>query len=1062
MSLIPTSSGVLGMIAKASPSEAQMLVEIGLFEVMGDLIDNNYVELQSDLVDIAKAELVAANKEARRIAKADMEAGIEVDPQIFDTLEEIAKSLDDFSKGIGDWFREDKVRRDAKGRFARINTGNNKQARHNMREMRRAGLLNDDDNVQFKRKDGKRVSEKYNETFRSDLRDGFLEFDESNVPRNNKRPEQAAMFDVMRSFTDTGSAARLSGKLSDDQGRFNDQKAMSAARNMTRPTDGTDRRAYRQMQTVGSALRQTTTPGSTTNLVATFAEMTGRMGPEAEDILGPGIRRTAYRYRGVERRPDKKLHESNAIAAQIGDDIDAKMAGTGNFRGAKAAITREILAEMPELSRPGNAGQAVNLYSERLTVPQKVALRAIQEGGSETTPDQIAMKIQGDTAVAGLIGGIAGTKSVLATLPELELSIASGELPPSQGVIINADGRMVTQAHGQRGDHYLPFNLKNLKALQGGQYARTRAMGGPSSEDIYTGLVAGARKLQVVSNTGVFTVDFDPDLRGIRRYSDKARQMVSRYEKLIETVDNNATGSRSLMEQDLSPQIQEEIKQKAWQASGGDEARYKANRKSLTEQAIFEQGLGMTEDGESRLTAARNSAERALKTKSEFANLTNEAREDVRNELINQYLEENEQGAGYLTLNGEGYNRALKTLAQEFPYFISNVEYTPLKEWTRNRGISGEELPSAGLRRRRDAGYKSPAAVESMLANKPRGAKGSQTAPQEEAAAEPSGAVARSTSSASSSVSGDSKSKRPELVKYHVAAKARDSLSPMAIMLMEAEPGAIVTDEDINNGALEKKPFSTRLHYKVKGAGSRQEALQVLTNELMSASKSDRDLLKRYLNNEIAKFQDVDEEKEIEAPMKAINEIADALVPYTSSSDDLHEPDPTDLRPPRIKGAPDPTRSSSKEILAETQSLIIQHPALKDVFEMALSDPEWAPEAIQDIYRNSSGQLDDDDINEVKAINTVWAYSAALSAAKKLEGIIPDEGVVKPGKSQGPLGGQGNVTKSAFRPLSTRPRAESSSLRRVRKSERAPWTPPSSVAKNYQSNLAHRIESLLG
>ena len=70
------------------------------------------------------------------------------------------------------------------------------------------------------------------------------------------------------------------------------------------------------------------------------------------------------------------------------------------------------------------------------------------------------------------------------------LQLASGNTPPSEGVIINANGQIVTQAVGYGDDHYLPFNLKNLKALKGGEYIRTRSVGGLTSEDIYTGLIS--------------------------------------------------------------------------------------------------------------------------------------------------------------------------------------------------------------------------------------------------------------------------------------------------------------------------------------------------------------------------------------------------------------------------------------------------------------------------------------------------------------------------------------------------------------------------------------------
>src|SRR5207342_236966 len=70
----------------------------------------------------------------------------------------------------------------------------------------------------------------------------------------------------------------------------------------------------------------------------------------------------------------------------------------------------------------------------------------------------------------------------------------------------------------------------------GGQYVRTRAAGGLTTEDLYTGLLTGARQVQVISNSGVFTVEFDPDVRGGRRYTDKALRMINRYGKILETI----------------------------------------------------------------------------------------------------------------------------------------------------------------------------------------------------------------------------------------------------------------------------------------------------------------------------------------------------------------------------------------------------------------------------------------------------------------------------------------------------------------------------------------------
>ena len=74
---------------------------------------------------------------------------------------------------------------------------------------------------------------------------------------------------------------------------------------------------------------------------------------------------------------------------------------------------------------------------------------------------------------------------------------------------------------------------------------RTRAAGGPSTEDIYTGLMSGVRQIQVASNSGVFTVEFDPDFRGSRRYNDKAKRMVERYGSILESVGSNQLYDRT-------------------------------------------------------------------------------------------------------------------------------------------------------------------------------------------------------------------------------------------------------------------------------------------------------------------------------------------------------------------------------------------------------------------------------------------------------------------------------------------------------------------------------------
>ena len=63
-------------------------------------------------------------------------------------------------------------------------------------------------------------------------------------------------------------------------------------------------------------------------------------------------------------------------------------------------------------------------------------------------------------------------------------------------------------------------------------------MGGLTSEDIYTGLISGARRVTVVSRSGTFTMEFQPDFRGGRRHNDKARRMTRRYEQILDAVQS--------------------------------------------------------------------------------------------------------------------------------------------------------------------------------------------------------------------------------------------------------------------------------------------------------------------------------------------------------------------------------------------------------------------------------------------------------------------------------------------------------------------------------------------
>lgn len=235
-------------------------------------------------------------------------------------------------------------------------------------------------------------------------------------------------------------------------------------------------------------------------LVATqLGNWVGTHGPEAEKVLGPGTRKAAYRFRGVEKRPDPKL---------------------------QSAIDSEMRKIVRSLTKSGMSPQKAQAHArDYLIYGPESAL------GKYTADGRTKGKLEVNESPLVL--------ELLKDLPSMELAqlqLSSGHVPPSHGIIIDRKGTVVSQAVGYGDDWYLPFNLRTLNMVNGGEYLRTRMLGGPTSEDLYASLVSEARGFTVMSRSGVFNVEFDPTFRGSRRFNDKAKRMVDRYEKLLDAV----------------------------------------------------------------------------------------------------------------------------------------------------------------------------------------------------------------------------------------------------------------------------------------------------------------------------------------------------------------------------------------------------------------------------------------------------------------------------------------------------------------------------------------------
>lgn len=390
----------------------------------------------------------------------------------------------------------------------------------------------------------------------------------------------------------------------------------------------------------------------------------GQYGPEAEKVIGPHARKSAYRYRGVERKPDSRLNNA--------------------FRSAISTATTPTDAR-------------TRIIYPRIT--QHVA-------GRDRT---IAVPVESPV--------INYMRSILPNEDLLRLHTNSGAIAPSQGVIIDRKGALATQAVGYGDDHYLPFNLKNLKALKGGEYIRTRTLGGPTTEDVYTGMASGARAFTVVSHSGVYTVEFADDFRGGRRFNDKSARMVKRYGMLLDSLEAEQTTLSA-----VPADRQTELMVKATGRYPGDDDNSRKSRSDYFDRLVKEeqqdpkpsnerkeewagefldQHAQKYDDGkgtelewknvraQALVRAARDSGEDPDQVARQFATNQSTIVAIGEGEAYKNFLKTKEREyvatQKPLRLNSEGYYLALQALQEQFPYYIQNVEYRPWEKTSRQK-----------------------------------------------------------------------------------------------------------------------------------------------------------------------------------------------------------------------------------------------------------------------------------------------------------------------------------------------------------------------------------------
>lgn len=453
-------------------------------------------------------------------------------------------------------------------------------------------------------------------------------------------------------------AGGVGAKVQTFQGHWN------AAPNQESGTTDT----FNRIAQAGNLASQIAPAGSKAQIAGRAAQLVGTYGPEAEKVVGPSLRKTAYRYRGTERTPDKKLeHLIEGEAAQVNRS-------EGSGKGTSLRVINGKQVRVPHKTHHEGLSEDQKVYAAE-EAAKRYFLGAYREDGEPG-------------------------KSRVPSAKRAELQRKSGRVTPSEGILIDRNGKVAVQAVGYAEDHYLPFNLKNLGALQGGSYVRTRESGGLTTEDIYTGLMSGARSMTVVSNSGVFTVDFADDLRGGRRFNDKARQMVSRYASTLDAVKSEqvANPDRKLTPEqraDIKLEVDDELKRQ-----GLEDYTTKEEKEDLYKKAIEEHMAKPTvpKDVEEEIRRRADTEPDERSRRRAYTAMYDEALNNVT-------------GRNY-RLDGEGYGAAMDALQEQFPYYIDRVDYKAKTGRGAARGDLAERFNSSV-----DRGYVKP------RFNRPEGAE---------------------------------------------------------------------------------------------------------------------------------------------------------------------------------------------------------------------------------------------------------------------------------------------------------------------------------------------------
>lgn len=638
------------LVMKMDDDEAQVFVDMVVSNVTEELISKNLRELQRTLDRVIE-------KRVHRVKKAALKAAISGDEEAVS----FAKALAEISKEVKPVWDESKVNRDpTSGRF-RVKISHNQKKPIDSRTASTMGIkplpkkyVDPESAKKLTPRQQAHYQDEYRQlaNFLSAVQsstdagstDILMHFQDKNGGRTWTERQNGTKIDWKQladpstrligvearptQLTAGGAAFGLMSALGRQPGA--DQTAWSQGINrFDRESEGfvndwnaevsgrnQNEQLYNRLSTGSKLVGSFAPPGSKVQLAARFSQFVGDHGSEAEQVFGPHARKTAYRYRGTSKTPDKEV-------------VDRYNTTLKSIKSRNDVASRDMSAAQVTAAR---------FMSER------------------RTPDFEEQNV----AVGELANWLMKESSAKPNAGLYNLQLASGNTPPSEGFVIDKNGQIVDQAIGYGDDHYLPFNLKNLKKLRGGQYIRTRSVGGLTTEDIYTGLMSGARRVTVVSRSGTFTVEFEPDFKGGRRYNDKALRMTKRYASILDAVQSQQVDRKS-----VSPKVRQAITDEVMEEYRGfgtpKEMAAEVDRRvqEFKENPEFSE----TDEKLARLIASHDARGQGRDV------------EDFIAQARSALAEEKEYK---FRLNGNGYGAAQDALHEQFPYYIKS-------KWTARR-----------------------------------------------------------------------------------------------------------------------------------------------------------------------------------------------------------------------------------------------------------------------------------------------------------------------------------------------------------------------------------------